>query len=320
MDLLVERALIESGRAAFRAAGRHLYQFIAAPVQAPDTIAWLLMGFAADDELARKIGGVAGVDASFVAVDGAGAQRRHDARSRAAVHPRRLAGRQRGHDPAGRMEKEFLAHVVTLEPGADAVRLVLLKPARDVLAPYAALRNTMFLVSGTALLLAMAVGMLLGRGATRPIGQLVSAAKRIEDGQYDAPVAVEGGEEFRRLAGTLNAMQDRVAEREARIRQQAYHDELTGLPNRARAEIELGRMLAGPAARPRDGDRHPPHQPPGAECVAGTRDRGRSSSPDREKSLIACRPGECVARLGASRYLMLVNRRLPPSQRRALPP
>ena len=34
-------------------------------------------------------------------------------------------------------------------------------------------------------------------------------------------------------------MQQRVAEREAHIRHQAYHDELTGLPNRAQAESEL---------------------------------------------------------------------------------
>ena len=75
----------------------------------------------------------------------------------------------------------------------------------------------MYLVSGTALLLAMIVAVLLGRSATRPIGKLVAAARRIEDGQYDEPIDVEGSEEFRRLAGTLNAMQQRVAEREAHI-------------------------------------------------------------------------------------------------------
>ena len=102
----------------------------------------------------------------------------------------------------------------------------------------------MYAVSGTALLLAMIVAVLLGRSATRPIGKLVAAARRIEGGQYDEPIDVEGSEEFRRLAGTLNAMQQRVAEREAHIRHQAYHDELTGLPNRAQAEGELARLLA----------------------------------------------------------------------------
>ena len=51
-------------------------------MQAPDTIAWLVMGFAVDDALARKIGDLVGVDASFIAVDGAkAAYRRLDARS-----------------------------------------------------------------------------------------------------------------------------------------------------------------------------------------------------------------------------------------------
>jgi len=308
MDLLVERALSSPGEPHFALQGRHLYQFIAAPVQAPDTIAWLLMGFAADDELARKIGGVAGVDASFVASRDGSAQpvastlasRSHyplDALQAGGAGMIRLAG------------QDYLAHAVPLEPGADAVRLVLLKPVREVLAPYAALRNTMYFVSGTALLLAMAVGILLGRGATRPIGQLVSAAKRIEDGMYDAPVAVEGGEEFRRLAGTLNAMQDRVAEREARIRQQAYHDELTGLPNRALAEIELRRMLDRPGAAGRVT----------AIVIHLTNLRelnvslghGIADEVLRETARrlsAACRQGESVARLGASRYLVLVER------------
>ncbi len=312
MDLLVERALSSPGEPHFAVQGRHLYQFIAAPVQAPDTIAWLLMGFAADDELARKIGGVAGVDASFVASRDGSAQL---VATTLASRPQfTLDALQGGSGGMIRLAGlEYLSHAVALEPGADAVRLVLLKPARDVLAPYAALRNTMFLVSGTALLLAMAVGILLGRGATRPIGQLVSAAKRIEDGQYDAPVAVEGGEEFRRLAGTLNAMQDRVAEREARIRQQAYHDELTGLPNRALAEVELGRMLAGAAAAGRVTAIviHLTNlRELNASLGHGIADEVLRETARRLSD--ASRPGESVARLGASRYLVLVNRELPP--------
>ena len=43
---------------------------------------------------------------------------------------------------------------------------------------------------------------------------------------------MRGGIEFRKLAGTFNAMQQAIREREARILRQATHDALTQLPNR----------------------------------------------------------------------------------------
>jgi len=284
-------------------------------VQAPDTIAWLVMGFAVNDALARKIGDLVGVEASFTAVDGAKARTVASTLDHQVAIPlAALRGKVSAEDSNTGMlqigKEEFLAHVVRIEPANDAVHLVLLKSAREVLAPFHAIRNAMYLVSGTALLLAMIVAVLLGRSATRPIGKLVAAARRIEDGQYDEPIDVQGSEEFRRLAGTLNAMQLRVAEREAHIRHQAYHDELTGLPNRARAEDELARMLT---------------ESGGESCVtamvihlSNLRELNASLGhgiadevlrQTAKKLVIACRPGEFVARLGASRYLMLLRRR-----------
>ncbi len=312
MDTLVSREATGSGQPHFALQDGKLHQFLAAPVQAPDTIAWLLMGFAIDDSLAHKIGGVVGVQASFIAVD------EMTARTVASTLDHgpgfSLAALQGGGVTTGTGmiqvgAEEYLAHAVDLEPGNDAVRLVLMKPSQEVLAPFRSLRNTMFLVSGTALLLAMAIAIRLGRSATRPIGHLVSAARRIEDGQYDEPIEVTGDEEFRRLAGTLNAMQARVAEREAHIRHQAYHDELTGLPNRALAASELRRMLDAAT----DGHRVTAiviHLTNLRELNASL---GHAVADDAlrqtsKRLSAACRPGELVARLGASRYLMLTCR------------
>jgi diguanylate cyclase (GGDEF)-like protein len=314
MDAFIERAMTSPGESHFAMQGRRLFQFFAVPVQAPDTIAWLLMGFAVDDGLAQRIGGVAGVDASFVEVRGAGV--RSVASTLAGEPAFDLDAMQVRYAGVGtRMirlgSEDFLAHAVSLEPGNDSFRLVLLKPAREVLAPFVTLRNTMLLVSATALLLAMTVAVLLGRGATRPIGQLVSAAKRIEDGRYDAPVAVEGSEEFRRLAGTLNAMQDRVAEREARIRQQAYHDDLTSLPNRTLAEIELARMLSeADAGRVTALVVHLSNLRE-LNVSLGHAVADEALRETARRLALVCRPGELVARLGASRYLVLLNRELP---------
>ena len=66
--------------------------------------------------------------------------------------------------------------------------VVLLKPLQDVFAPYRELRDAMLVIDGVALILAALVGAILGRSATRPIGELVLAARRIEKGQYQTAV------------------------------------------------------------------------------------------------------------------------------------
>jgi diguanylate cyclase (GGDEF)-like protein len=314
MDELIDRALMSPDMPHFALLSGQLYQFFAAPVRATDTIAWVVMGFAVNDALALKIGDLVGVDVSFIAMDGAVARNVASTLDR---EVRDLIPALQEHvaadSTAGKLklgEVEFLVHVVDLEPDNHAVRLVLQKPTREVLAPFLTVRNAMLVVSGTALLVAIVVAVLLGRSATRPIGNLVAAARRIEGGQYREPIVVSGSEEFRRLAGTLNAMQERVAEREAKIRHQAYHDELTGLPNRTLAEAELARMLvaAGDKARVtvmvihlgnlRELNASLGHRIGDEVLVATAR-----------RLTIACQPGEHVARLGASRYVMLLSRR-----------
>jgi diguanylate cyclase (GGDEF)-like protein len=55
---------------------------------------------------------------------------------------------------------------------------------------------------------------------------------------------VTGGDEFQRLAGTFNSMQQGIREREAHIVRQATHDALTGLPNREGLRQLLAEMPA----------------------------------------------------------------------------
>ncbi len=314
IDELIDRALMSPDMPHFALLSGQLYQFFAAPVRAPDTIAWVVMGFAVNDALARKIGDLVGVEVSFIAIDGAIARNAASTLDRGVRDLLPALPESGSADMApGKMTlgpEEFLVHVVDLEPDNHAVRLLLQKPSHEVLAPFLAVRNAMLAVSGTALLLAIVVAVLLGRGATRPIDKLVAAARRIEGGEYREPIAVSGSEEFRRLAGTLNAMQERVAEREAHIRHQAFHDELTGLPNRALAETQLARMLSEADGKVtvtvmvmhlgnlRELNASLGHRI-GDELLLAT----------ARRLSIVCQPGERVARLGASRYVMLLSRR-----------
>src|SRR5881227_3223068 len=236
----------------FRVFGAHAYQFFLAPVRTPETIAWVAMGFVADEALAQKIRDLVGSQVAILTYGSDGIVRV------AATLP--AAQRSAAASPAGALpapsdlphitrlqDTQYLSFARRLDARGDAVDLILLKPLQEVLAPYRDLRDAMLLIDGIALILAAVIGAVLGRSATRPIGELMRAARRIEQGQYETAVSVSGGEEFRRLAATFNAMQSNIAAREADIIYHAHHDPLTQLPNRSLLKRSLERLLGGRA-------------------------------------------------------------------------
>jgi diguanylate cyclase (GGDEF)-like protein len=235
---------------AFLILGPDSYELVLAPVKTPETIAWVAMGFVASDALAQRIQKLVGSEVALVlhGHDGVthvaatlpAAQR--DALLAAAA-PVAAQGSDAPHllSLAG---TEYLALARPLEALGDPVDVQLLKTQRDVLAPYVELRDAMLAIDGIALLMAAIVGAVLGRSATRPIGELARAAQRIQQGHYDTAVSVSGGDEFYSLAQTFNAMQRNIAEREAAITFHAQHDPLTLLPNRWFATQVLERLAA----------------------------------------------------------------------------
>ena len=237
----------------FMVFGHLPYQLFLAPVKTPETIAWVAMGFVVDDSLAQRIHDLAGAQVVLVS------------RGRDGVVPvaSTLPAAQQNLTSALLPEAtdtdapqvvklagtEYLGFSQRLDARGDPVDVTLLKPMNEVLTPYRDVRDALLIIDGIALALAAAIGTLLGRSATRPIGELVLAARRIQEGHYETAVQVSGGDEFRSLAATFNAMQRNIAEREADITHHVYHDSLTRLPNRVMAERQLEELVSA-AGRP----------------------------------------------------------------------
>ncbi|HTC51423.1 MAG TPA: EAL domain-containing protein [Steroidobacteraceae bacterium] len=227
--------------------GDHLYQFFVTPVRAPETIAWVAMGFAVDDELASHVRDLVGTQVSVLAGDHgrlnlmASTLPPEERAALAARHDLSMLGDATQAEPLG--QQDYLTSVSRLGGSSERVAVVLQQPMAEVMAPYRSQRNALAAIGGIALGAALGIALLLSRGATRPIRELVRAAQRIQAGTYDKTVDVGGGEEFRSLAATFNAMQENIAEREARISHDAHHDALTGLPNRTYTERHLEELL-----------------------------------------------------------------------------
>jgi diguanylate cyclase (GGDEF)-like protein len=250
---LLDEAAGVRGQASFRVLGAHAYQFFVAPVRTPETIAWVAMGFVADDALAARIHDLVGSEVAIVTHGAEGETRIATTLPAARLPASAAAMALPAADGRAHLTRlasvDYLSFASPLEMRGDPVQVILLKPLRDVLTPYRELRDDMLLIDGLALLVAAVIGAVLGRSATRPIGDLVLAAQRIQHGDYQTAVQVAGGDEFRSLAATFNAMQSNIAAREADITFQAYHDPLTKLPNRELSKRVLESLLGG-AERP----------------------------------------------------------------------
>jgi diguanylate cyclase len=227
--------------------GNKLYQLFIAPVKAPETIGWVAMGFSVDDTVVAHFPGLVGIEVSVLAGDRgqlnlvASTLPPEERVALAARHDLPITREAAQSEMLGK--QEYLTYVSGLGDSSESGVVVLQQRTDDVMAPYRSQRNALMAIGGIALGAALVISLLLSRGATRPIAELVRAARRIQAGTYDRTVDVRGGHEFRSLAATFNAMQQNIAEREARISHDANHDALTGLPNRAYAERHLDELL-----------------------------------------------------------------------------
>ena len=91
---------------------------------------------------------------------------------------------------------------------------------------------------------------LMARRITGPLGTLVDAARKVEEGDYAHRAAVAPGDEIGELASAFNHMCDGIAAREHRISELAYNDPLTGLPNRALFNDRIGQAVSAAQRTP----------------------------------------------------------------------
>jgi diguanylate cyclase (GGDEF)-like protein len=226
-----------------------VYHTFTVPIRAPVTIAWAVLGFRIDKELAERMHGLTGLDVSFVSTSNVRDQviattGDTDTVVKTAATLARVGAPLDSIymvDEAGRAN---LTLRTLFGPDDSDVLIVLQRSMQEAMAPYSeAVQEAMapYSEAGRKLLLLTIILMILVITATvlfsgyiaKPLRLLTVAAKRISSGQYGMQVNVSTNDEFGELASSFNAMRTAISDRENRISHQALHDPVSDLPNRS---------------------------------------------------------------------------------------
>lgn len=238
---------------AYATLGDTPYLLVSTRVRAPDPIASVVIGFAVDAQLALRLSGLLGYDVGFF---DAGsdlplvATLPESARRALSAELRATGGKLTAPAIVQLNSEPYIVWTAPMHGSSGSLRMVLHESLADALAPYAYLRTIILVVAVLAILGAVPLANVLARQISRPLEELVGAARRIESGDYSGQVRVQASREFVAVATTLNSMQRHIAEREERIREQGRRDDLTGLPNR----LSAAQHLQGAVISARDQD------------------------------------------------------------------
>lgn len=236
---MIQVAEEKGGSLGYARIGDLAYQLVLVPVMVPKRVAWLALGFPVSDGTAREFRDLTGVALHFLSVGDAGA---HVLASSLEGPLRQEAVAWltgfRGDDYRMRLVRlggaEYWAGFVKQE-SASAVDYVaaLTLPAGEALVSYKRLRGDLLLISALALLAFLYGASFLAKRLTLPLQDLAAALRRVGRGHYDTRVTLKNRDELGALADGLNRMAGELSARERQIAYLAYHDALTGLPNRA---------------------------------------------------------------------------------------
>ena len=234
------------------ASGARVYRMVVAPVLAPTEIGWIVLAVRLDAGEMASLQALSAIRLTATvlrrdpqggwmpAADGvradnlplAAALRRHPLPADGS--PERL------HLPGG--TAMALARPLAGAGTTPEAALLLSYPLASAVAAYRGLQIGILLAGIVGLALVLWGSRRLAKGIARPIVALQAAAQALETGDR-TEVRIVGVDEIGQLAESFNRMSKGIVEREHRIAHLAFHDPLTGLPNRALFREQLDDAL-----------------------------------------------------------------------------
>ncbi|MES2899471.1 MAG: EAL domain-containing protein [Pseudomonadota bacterium] len=247
LDRAEQRA---DGASAVAIVDRKPVQIVVIPVKAPITIAWVVMGFRIDRELAVAMQQLSALEVALLTHDAGGAWMAGDA-TLAPADTVAVAEALRGTTVLPRTPLELTIGAVhysarLLPIGVDGelnASVMLARSIDDATRQYRELERTLLFLTVIGIVLAGVASVLTAKHLAQPLRQLARTARRLEHGDYRGQIELQREDEIGALAKAFGSMRDGIAKREQEIRRLAYWDSLTGLPNRAQFVVLLSEAL-----------------------------------------------------------------------------
>jgi len=229
------RVAVELGR---------LHQFVMVPVRAPLVVGWVVMGFPVDQALSSDMLGLSGAHVVLLnRQSGADHQIIHSTLNNLqALNPQALLGTDAMLTLDG---EDFAALRISMDGDANQLQAVLLRSSADAKAVFARMQAVLLAIDAFGLVLFALGSIAMARRVSRPLDLLVTDTERLGRGDYNHPVQDFGRkDEVGNLARSFDRMRINIQASQAQIRQLAYWDSLTGLPNRAQFREALQARLS----------------------------------------------------------------------------
>ena len=231
--------------------GNSAYQFVMVPMRAPLIVGWVVMGFPLTATLADDMRQLSGVQVA-VLTRATGAAQPHLGISTLA--PAELQALQAG----GLMQTEFavdgdtmVLRSVDLRAGNGEVRTLLLRSLNEVTAPFSQIQAVLVVITALGLVLFALGSVATAQRVTTPLRSLLQAAERLGRGEYGQRMQhTERRDEIGDLANAFDRMRQNIALSQNEIRQLAYWDRLTRLPNRMQFRDAVREAITARQAQP----------------------------------------------------------------------
>ena len=170
-----------------------LYSLTAAPIRAPDVVAWIIAGIRLDRKFVADLKESSGVDITLL------------------HHGRTLA-------TTVRQSADFLSVTQPLAlADGDTAEIVLQYSWDEKLAPARRLERLLAIVGGGSLALAALFAVGIARSISQPVRTLAEHTEHVARGDYARRIVLDRADELGRLATAFNRMSEGLAERD-RIR------------------------------------------------------------------------------------------------------
>jgi len=235
---------------------RRPFQIVVVPVRAPLTIAYVVMAFPIDAQLAGDMRDISSLQVTIMTRDAAGVWlATASTLAPGAILPLTVQMQAMPQVPNGAFDLEldggrYGARLLQIgQDGGQMASVVLARSIDEATAEYRNLKRLLIGLTLAGVGVAALASAITAKRIAQPLSELAVIARRLEKGDYKGQIDFKRNDQIGALAQAFDGMRDGIAKREQEIRRLAYWDPLTNLPNRAQFVLLLGAALEEAARR-----------------------------------------------------------------------